>query len=331
MLKRVTNSLRGRYVYYGFLLKQLMASPIFTSDMRFTMRKYQKTFNSVPDLEAPKTFNEKINWRKLYDRRKIFIELCDKLAVRKYVAEKAGGQYLNKLLFVTDDPHSIPFDDLPDKFVLKANHGSSMIILVEDRSGIDRQFIINRCGNFLRTNFYDYCREWCYKKVTPQILIEEYLSDDDSYPMDYKFYCFDGKVKAIHVDIDRFSEHKRIFYTPDWQQMPLKFNYPNTLDAVPAPQKLSNMISVAELLSDGFDFLRVDLFNIRGKVFFGELTLYPEAGFGRFFPLQYDRIFGDWWTLPRKKTNGWGLSYRLSQAVEYLYISRRARSRFQES
>lgn len=269
-------------------------------DKTFIQLQYIKNFFRFPDLEYPKLFSEKIQWMKLYDRKKTHIRLSDKYEVRDYIKSIIGAEYLNELFVVSDNPEEIKFDELPLQFVIKANHGSGFNRIVWDKSKVNWTTIVKQLRGWLNSDYYLKTREWQYKEINRKILIEELLSNDSkSVPLDYKFHCFNGKVELIQVDIDRFSNHKRNLYNTEWELLPLEWspaknnkpNYPKGED-VERPANLVEMINLSERISCDFNYVRVDLFEVNNKVIFGEITFHHENGMAHFFPSQFDEIYG---------------------------------------
>jgi TupA-like ATPgrasp len=261
-------------------------------------RDFRAIFGRYPNVFFPKTFNEKVQVRKIFDRRHRLSTWADKYAVREYVRAKVGDAVLPALYHVTDDPHDIPFQKLPTQYVVKPTHGSGWIQIVRDGKTIDEQGLINQCLRWLSLNYCDLTREWAYRDIPPRIMIEEFLDDGTGLPpKDYKFFVFGGKVKVIQVDLDRFIHHTRNLYDLDWNRLDCRLLYENFGEPVARPDNLKLMIEYAEILSDSIDFVRVDLYEIGGKVYFGELTNTPENGFGRFYPSSWDELLGAFWKI----------------------------------
>ncbi|HLJ59911.1 MAG TPA: ATP-grasp fold amidoligase family protein [bacterium] len=260
------------------------------------LRGHKRTFGVYPNLISPKTFSEKVLYRLIFDRRPLLITLQDKYAVRDYVRDRIGEHMLPRLYWVTKTPADIPFDDLPDKFVVKATHGSGWVHLVPDKARLDRRDLLDRCTCWLRWNYYNYAREWAYKHIEPRIIVEEFISDGRGpAPVDYKFYVFGGKVHLIYAIIGRFIDVRNNGYTRSWDRIEMKTRGKSIDQPMPRPPHLDEMLEYAERLGDGLDFLRVDLYDA-GKVYFGEMTLYPSAG-GEFFDPKWNRYFGELWNL----------------------------------
>ena len=263
------------------------------------------------DLNNPQTFNEKIQWLKLYDRNPEYTKLVDKYLVRDFVKEKIGGDYLIPLIGVWDRPEDIDFSSLPNKFVLKCNHNSGKgMYICHDKSQLDINQVMAGLREGLNEDYYMRCREWPYKNVNRKIVCEEYISDkndesgkgESNHLTDYKFMCFGGKVKCEFICVDRFEKTGiRInFYDPEWNLLPFTRHYPSTKKEVPPPVNLKKMIELAEILSEGIPFVRVDFYESDGRIYFGEMTFYPGSGFEEFTPFRWDRTLGDWIELPSK-------------------------------
>ncbi|MDG5821324.1 ATP-grasp fold amidoligase family protein [Natronococcus sp. A-GB7] len=250
-----------------------------------------------PDFENPRSFNEKIAYRKLKTNKSCFSTLSDKYLVREYVKERVGEEYLTDLYHVTDNPETIPFEELPDKFVIKANHSSGRNRIVTNKSDIDTTEIKYECRQWLSEDF-DGLREYWYTEIKPRITIEEFL-DDDLYevPLDYKFFVFDGEVEYVQVDYGRFGAHTRSIYDNNWEEQPFEYIYPKA-PPIDKPDSLEEMIEVAESLADNLNFVRVDLFDVEGGgIYFGEMTFAPEGGTGRFQTKEYDFAVGSHWSI----------------------------------
>jgi hypothetical protein len=269
--------------------------------LRFRLRTWKKL-----DLKHPKTFNEKIQWLKLYDRKPEYTQMADKYAAREWICRKLSekgyenpGRFLPAVYGKWDRFDEIDFSSLPSSFVLKTNHDSGTVILVHDKLKFDAEAARKRLTKRLAINYYKYGREYPYKDIKPCIFAEEYLGDNID---DYKFFCFDGEVRVIQVDFDRFLKHRRNIYTPEWKFMPLQILYPNDPNhIISRPEDLTEMIKFAEILSCGLPHLRVDLYNVFGRIYIGELTFYHESGYAPFRPDSYNETFGEWITLPETK------------------------------
>lgn len=267
------------------------------------MLTFKRIYGFFPNLKNPKTLNEKLQWKKLYDHKKIYSIYADKYAVRKIIEKKIGKKYLVPLILETQNPEEIDFSKLPNSFMVKANHGGGMNLIVKDKSKPDFKLIKEICKEWLKTNFYGLAGEWQYKNIKPRILIEKLLLDNEGkIPHDYKFNCFNGKVKFIQVDTNRFSNHQRTYYDKNWKLLHLNWCEKKEFGDNPAedinwnikkPKGLKKMIKISEKLSKDFDYVRVDLYTLNEKIYFGEFTFSHGGGYLSFFPKKYDRIFGD--------------------------------------
>lgn len=262
----------------------------------YAAQRYKNTFGILPNLLHPRTFNEKVLYRMVFDRRPILKTLQDKYAAREYVRERIGERVLARLYWVTKNPADIPFDSLPDRFVVKAAHGSGWNLFVRDKATVNRQDLVKTCTAWLSSNYYFGNREWAYKDIEPRIIVEEFLSDGIGVtPTDYKFHVFGGRVHMIQVDRDRLVDHRRANYGRSWDRLEMTTQY-KFLGDVARPPHLDEMVQCAETLGAGLDYIRVDLYDA-GKVYFGEMTLYPRAGLEVFRPDEWDHYLGGLWRL----------------------------------
>jgi hypothetical protein len=279
-------------------------SKIFPISDRWYVRfRYFVTFGRPLDLIHPTTFTEKLQWLKLHGRPEQYAPLADKYAVYDYVRARIGDAYLNRLLGVYQRTSDIHWDDLPDKFVLKATHASGWNLIVTDKARLDRHAAIQTCERWLQGSYSSRSREPVYSAIPPRIICVDYLGDPDTELFDYKLYCFNGKVRLIHVDTERFKGHQRTFFTPDWQRLPFAYTYPVRREDVERPAALEKMIELAENLAGTIPFVRVDFFYIRNRIIFGEMTFFPDAGFGAFDPPEWDAIVGSYLQLPGVQTD----------------------------
>lgn len=279
------------------------------SDSVFLKKKFKFTLGYDLDLDNPVTFNQKLQWLKLYDRNPAYVQMVDKYAVKQYVSAKIGEQYVIPTLAVWERAEDITWYELPDRFVLKVTHDSGGYQICTDKRSFDRAKVIAAIKRSLRRNYYLVQREWPYKDVPRRIIAEQYMEDKGRGELlDYKFMCFGGKVKCSFVCSDRSNGRglKVTFYDRDWNLMPFQRHYTRCTEPIPKPENYDLMIEIAEKLSDGIPFVRVDLYEIEGKVYFGELTFYPGSGFEEFTPFSYDEMLGTWITLPSGEENKHG-------------------------
>ena len=256
------------------------------------------------NLKNPKTYNEKIQWIKLYDKNPLMPTCTDKYAVRKHIEDKGYGNILNELLWEGFDPEEIPFDTLPKKFVIKVTHGSTFNIICTDLAKLNREDVKRKCRKWLKAKFLPCYGEWFYGVVKPRIIIEKYLENNDGSPLlDYKILCFNGEPKMVYVDTWKDGEHTCNMYDIDMNFIEgLEIGYPNDKETpIKKPDNWSEMVEVAKNLSKDFNHVRVDLYNVNGKIYFGELTFTRGSGFGRIKPRKYDYTIGDYLKLPYEK------------------------------
>jgi len=253
------------------------------------------------NLDSPEGFNQKLQWLKVRWYDPLAIQCADKLTVREYVTVKIGEKYLNELYGQYDSFESIDFNELPDTFVLKTNHGSGSIILCQDKCSFDKPEASRKFKKWLKTNYYWFSREWVYKTIKPRIIAERFLLDENNQPpRDYKIYCFHGEPKLIVVIIDRFSSPKENYYDLDWNFLDLqvKFDSDRTTPLEKPPQ-LEEMLQLCRALSSPFPHVRVDFYLVKGQIIFGELTFFTTGGFKSFRTPQLDHLLGNWLDLGR--------------------------------
>jgi len=247
----------------------------------------------------PHRFSEKVWHRLLFERDPILVSISDKYRVRDYVTSKVGSNYLIPLIWHGDSPEEIPFDELPKKFVIKANHGCAYNIIVNDKTKLDRGIAKRQLRKWLNENFGQDTFlgiAWGYKNIKPHIIIETFLEENGKVPVDYKFFCFSGRVEFFKIDFGRFEDHSTKYFDRDLNgldlvEVGLKL-YKGEIDI---PDNFEDMIRVAVSLSKGFDFIRVDLYNSNKNIYFSELTPYPGGVSDKFEPDSFDYIFGDKW------------------------------------
>ena len=251
-------------------------------------------------LDHPVTFNEKLNWLKLYDRRDEYTKMADKYEARRYIDEKIGEEYLIPLLGVWDKAEDIDPDTLPDQFVLKCTHDSASVIICKDKGTFDWNAARDKLSKSLAVNYFYPSREWPYKNIVPRIIAEQYMVDESGTELkDYKIYNFGGKPELIQVDFGRFVHHERNLYDLNWNYIDEQIEYPkNPAVSIPRPEHLELMLQLAAKLSQGMPSVRTDFYSINGKVYFGEITFYQEAGFAHFSSKDYERYLGSRIQLP---------------------------------
>lgn len=251
--------------------------------------RFKKVFGKELDLFHPQTFNEKLNYLNLYNRKNNLTKLADKISARDFVRECGLEYILNSKYGVYYNEDDISLHELPKSFVLKASHGSKWNIICSDKEKLDWEHAKSILNSWLRKNYFDFKQEWVYRNIRPRILIEEFLGDQ---LVDYKIFCFNGNPVFIETDFDRFIDHRRKMYDLKWNPMPFTFGRPEYPGTISRPAKLDEMINVARTLSQNLVFSRIDLFYVNDQIRFGEITLIPEAGIGKFDPVSYDLLWG---------------------------------------
>jgi len=253
-----------------------------------------------PNFMHPRSFSEKLWSRMLHDRDPILTLISDKFRVRDYVAKKVGSEYLIPLLWNGDSPEEIPFDELPLKFVIKTNHGCGYNIIVKDKNRLDKsrtRLIVKKWLNEKFGQDHYTGTGWAYNNIRPTIIIESFIGENDKPPVDYKFYCFSGRVEILTVHIDRFEEHKTMAFNRNFERYTFRSSFKQYNGEYQRPPKFKEMVQLAESLSERFDFIRVDLYNSENKIYFGEFTPYP-AGVSSFLGFDIssiDFVLGDKW------------------------------------
>lgn len=256
---------------------------------------YNKVHGHYPNLFTPKTFTEKIQKRKVFDRDPILPKHADKVVVKDFICQKLGKEWVTPTLWHGNTLPPLKERQWPLPFVIKANHASGTNIFVRTEAECDWQEIERKVQNWMNSIHGYYFGEWLYTEIKPQILIEPFISEISTMPLDYRLWTFQGKVEIIQVDSSREAGLKRNFYDKHWQQLPFSQDYPLETKEIPPPQSLKEMINAAELLAENISFVRVDFYEIHGKPLFGELTYYPFSGYRKFTPPKYDMLIGKLW------------------------------------
>lgn len=265
--------------------------------------KYRVVFKKPLDLKNPQTYSEKLQWLKLYGYRPEHTTMVDKVLVKDYVRNIIGDEYIIPTLAVWDSPDGIDFDSLPDRFVLKCNHDSGRVVVCRDKAGLDRDKALKEMRASFRHNYYLMGRETPYKFVRRKVFAEQYMQDEKTSDIrDYKFFCFGGVPKAMFIASERATDVKFDFFDMDFNHLPLRQGYDNSPYPIGKPENFELMKELAAKLSKGLPHVRVDLYEINGKVYFGELTFFHFSGFMPFEPADWDRTWGEWLELPSKSS-----------------------------
>lgn len=266
---------------------------------------YKIRFGEKLDFNNPKTFNQKLQWLKLYDRNPRYINMVDKILVKEYVSDIIGKEYVIPTLGVYNSFDDINFEELPDKFVIKCNHDSGSIVICNDKKKFDYIKAKKKINKGLETDAFFWGREWPYKNVKPKIIVEKYMSTEEQKELlDYKFFCFNGEPKFLYVSEGLSNHSTATISFADMNYELTKFHrkdYKPFEKLPPKPKNFEEMKELARKLSKDIPFLRVDLYEIEGKIYFGELTFYPASGYLPFEPEEYDKFLGDMLELPKEK------------------------------
>lgn len=261
--------------------------------------QYQQRIGHSLDWDNLTAYTEKMQWAKLYDRDSRKSLLTDKYRVREWISSKIGEEYLIELLGVWDNFDEIDFSSLPEKFVLKTNHGSGTNVIVKDKSKLNIKTVRRKFKDWMDTDFGYKSLERHYSDITPKIIAEKYIETDLGELQDYKFLCFGGRPYYCWVDMGRYSNHTRNVYNLNWELQPWnQETYSHYEKPIEKPQNFDKMIEIVEVLAKDFAHVRVDLYNVNGKIYFGEMTFTNGGGFDRILPGEYDKMLGDLWELP---------------------------------
>lgn len=279
----------------------------FTNDKLYLQLRYYFELGKKLNLDNPRTFNEKLNWLKLYNRKPEYTMMVDKYAVKDYVAKRIGSEFVIPTLGIWSTIEEIDFDKLPNQFVLKTTHGggSCGVVICKDKATFDKKRAIEKLNKSLSSDIYIGYREWPYKDVSRKVIAEVFLEDEKHEDLvDYKFFCFNGEPKLCQVISDRRTEEKIDFYNMDWRRVEglvgLNPSVCNSTDSTSCPCSFDQMKKIATTLSKGIPFVRVDLYEINGRCYFGEITFFPAGAMGIFRPNEWNEIIGNYIHLPLK-------------------------------
>ncbi|MBS5527979.1 MAG: glycosyl transferase [Prevotella sp.] len=281
----------------GVILRRFFAG--FMRDETFIKWEYFSGMRKFPDLKSPKTYNEKLQWLKLNDKHSEYTIMVDKYEAKEYVKKIIGEEYIIPTLGVWDNFDEIDFDKLPNQFVLKTTHDSGGIVVCKDKTKLDLNVARKKLEKSLQHNFFYEHREYPYKDVKPRIIAEKFMVDESGTELkDYKFFCFDGIVKMLFVATDRPFDTRFDFYDMDFKHLPFKQGHPLATKEIRKPNGFEEMKRIASTLSKGIPHVRVDLYDINGKIYFGELTFFHFSGNVPFEPKEWDYKIGEWLKLP---------------------------------
>lgn len=277
------------------------------SDKAYIKATYRLWMHQKLDLSNPRSFTEKLQWLKLYDHNPLYTSLVDKFEVKKWVSEKIGEKYVIPTIGVWNSLEDITWENLPNQFVLKTTFGggSDGVFICNDKKKVDKDVVMQKMGQSMKTNPYKRVREWPYKNVPLRLIAEQYLEDKSGDLADYKFYCFDGVPKVLLMATNRYTAHNFDYFDMDFNRLSIvsAMGGNNLSLSAEKPACFDEMKEIAHKLSDGFPHVRVDLYCCNGHVYFGEMTLYDSSGFDNLNSEEWNMRFGSWIKLPAKKTN----------------------------
>ena len=295
MNPKIKKALQDPYYACELVLNQLAR---YVSDENYVKWKYYLNFRKALNLDNPQTFNEKLQWLKLNDQHEEYTQIVDKYEAKKYISSILGEDFVIPTLGVYDSFDDIDFEVLPQQFVLKCTHNSGGVVICRDKEKLDIKKAKLKFEKWLGVNPFWKNREYPYKNIKPRIIAEQYMTNDDSSLelTDYKFFCFDGYVDCVMVCLDRhLNDTKFYFFNKDWELLRLNIRGKNAPEGftIPKPKTMDEMFAIASQLSKGMKFVRIDLYEIRGHVYFGEYTFFPDSGLDPNLLPETDRYFGD--------------------------------------
>lgn len=287
--------------YRRICRKMVYLTAPFWGDEAFLRTYFWCNLGYILNLNNPKTYNEKLQWLKLHDQRPEYTRMVDKIEAKEYVRTIIGDEYIIPTLTIYDNVEDVDFDKLPNQFVIKCTHDSGGVVVCRDKNNIDKTKILKKLKKGLKQDFTYLTREYPYKSVKPRLIAEEYMEDEDGELKDYKIFCFNGEPKISFVASDRQKEDEETkfdFYDIEWNHLPFTNGHPNGLP-IPKPKNYGLMLDLARKLSKGIPHVRVDLYNVNGRIYFGELTFFHWSGFIPFEPEEWDYKLGEWLQLPK--------------------------------
>lgn len=286
------------YWIMGGIVRRVL-SRLIKNDELYIKLRYFSGMKKFPDLKHPRTYNEKLQWLKLNDKHEEYTRLVDKCAVKEYIEKLNWGGKTIPTLGVWDKFDDIDFAQLPNQFVLKTTHDSGGIVIVKDKGKMDMQKARKKLEKSLQRKYFLMSREYPYKDVKPRIIAEKFMVDESGTELkDYKFFCFNGEVKFLFVATDRPFDTRFDFFDADFNHLPFKQGHPWAKKEIKKPAKFEEMKQAAAALSKGIPHVRVDLYNINGEIYFGELTFFHFSGVVPFEPAEWDEKIGDYLKLP---------------------------------
>jgi len=304
MIKKLKETFQNSPLLYDKYLEIRIYIESFLPRKYLISKEWKQVFGEELNLENPKTYNEKLQWGKVYANNKLAKQCADKVGVLEYVRSKIGSSYINELIAIYPNTKTIDFSKLPEQFVLKATHDSGSVLIVKDKNQLDYKKL-NKIENSLKINYGAVTQEWVYDDIKPQIIIEKFLESDDGATLkDYKIFCFAGKAKIIEIDLDRFEGHKQSYYDTAWNRLNFEFGFPILDYDVKKPELIEEMLRLSSILSEPFNHVRIDWYICKNRLVFGEMTFFTAGGFGKFSSKEWEEKMGAWIELSKD------LSYR---------------------
>ena len=299
-MTQIKNNIR---CFQRLAVKMLQHYGSWIPDKLYIQWMYRLKMGKKLNLKNPTTFSEKLQWLKLYNRRPEYTTMVDKYAVKEYVANIIGNKYIIPTLGVWDRPEDIDWDSLPNQFVLKTTHGggNTGVVICKGKSSFDKQKAIEKLNRSLKQDIYKTLREWPYKNVPKRIIAEQFIEAENNDLPDYKFFCFDGEVKALFIGTERGTGNVKFdYFDADFNHLDLIQQHPMSGRQLEKPVGFEKMKKVASQLSKGIPQVRIDLYNVNGEIYFGEMTFTHHGGVVPFHPESWDYTFGSWIKLPSK-------------------------------
>lgn len=301
MKRTLRKLLNNPLIILGKLLR--CWSVFFKNDELYLKLQYFFYLKRWPNIKNPRTYNEKLLWLKLHNKKREYSIMVDKYEVKGYVREILGEEYIIPTLGIYNKFNEIDFQTLPDKFVLKCTHDSGGVFICNDKKHFDINKVRRKIDESLKKNFYYDFREYPYKDVSPRIIVEQFMVDESGVELkDYKFFCFNGEPRMLLLASDRSNGTRMNFYDMNFALLPVyRKEHPNSNDFITKPKGFEEMIKLAKILSKDIPHVRVDFYDINGKIYFGELTFFSASGLVPFYPQEWNEIIGNWLILPDEK------------------------------
>jgi len=300
-MKKIVKILKDPYWFFGVVLRHIFSRYI-RNDKIFIKWEFFSMMHRFPNLDNPITYNEKLQWLKLNSKNPEYTKMVDKFEAKEYVRKILGDEYIIPTFGIWNSFDEIDFDKLPEKFVLKCTHDSGGLVICKDKSKLDKNEVRRKIEKSLKHNYYLEHREYPYKDVKPRIIAEQFMVDESGSELkDYKFFCFNGVCKMLFVATDRPFDTRFDFFDTDFNHLPFKQGHPLATKKISKPKGFEKMKKIAEKLSVGIPHVRVDLYDINGHIYFGELTFFHFSGNVPFEPSEWDVKIGNWLQLPTLK------------------------------